>query len=140
MPLNRRDSVELSRQVEQLLREYDPGSLDIILRATESQDDPRRYLLSLLQTVRRVYAERSGGMHGPILDHVNHFVRLPNGNPIRGISVSLSPGERERYGTDEVNLAELPDRSEFLGELDRLLQLIGKQPVNTTRPQEIGGA
>ena len=27
----------------------------------------------------------------------------------------------ERYGTEEVNLAELPDRSDFLGELDRIL-------------------
>jgi hypothetical protein len=27
----------------------------------------------------------------------------------------------ERYRTEEVNLAELPDRSDFLAELDRVL-------------------
>ena len=55
---------------------------------------------------------------------MNRFVRLPDGGPIRGISVALTPAEMERYGTEEVNLAELPDRSEFLEELDRILSVV----------------
>ena len=89
--------------------------------AAERPNDPRRYVIELLRTIRRMYAERSGGMHGPILDRMNHFVRLPDGGPIRGISVALTPAEMERYGTEEVNLAELPDRSDFLAELDHIL-------------------
>lgn len=81
-------------------------------------------MIELLQTIRRIYAERSGGLHGPILDRMNHFVRLPDQSPIRGISVLLTPGEAERYGTGEVNLAELPDRSDFLAELDRVLEAV----------------
>jgi hypothetical protein len=121
MALNRQDCIELTRQIEQLLREFDPGSLDLALRSTERYDDPRRYVIELLRNIRQIYAERSGGMHRPILDRVNHFVRLPGGGPIRGISVALTPAEMERYRTEEVNLAELPDRSDFLAELDRVL-------------------
>jgi hypothetical protein len=120
MALTRQDCVTLVREIERLLREYDPGSLDLVVRSTERDDDPRQYVVNLLRTTSRVYSERSGGMHGPILNSINHFVRLPDGSPIRGISVALSPPERELYDTDEINLAELPDRSEFLAELERI--------------------
>jgi hypothetical protein len=121
MALNRQDCIELTRQIERLLREFDPGSFELVMGAAERPNDPRRYVIELLRTIRRMYAERSGGMHGPILDRMNHFVRLPDGGPIRGISVALTPAEMERYGTEEVNLAELPDRSDFLAELDHIL-------------------
>jgi hypothetical protein len=124
MPLSRTDCADLVRRVQLLLGEYDPGSFETVLRGVEQSDDPRRYLTALLQTVRRVYTERSGGMHGQILDSVNRYVRLPDGQPVRGISVSLTGMEREIYGTEEVNLAELPDRSEFTAELDHLLGVI----------------
>lgn len=121
MALNRQDCIELTRQIERLLREFDPGSFELVMGSIERSNDPRRYVIELLRTIRRMYAERSGGMHGPILDRINHFVRLPDGGPIRGISVALTPAEMERYRTEEVNLAELPDRSDFLAELDRIL-------------------
>jgi hypothetical protein len=114
MALNRQDCIELTRQIEQLLREFDPGSLDLALRSTERYDDPRRYVIELLQNIRQIYAERSGGMHRPILDRVNHFVRLPGGGPIRGISVALTPAEMERYRTEEVNLGLRPPENVFL--------------------------
>jgi hypothetical protein len=120
MPLNRQDCVELVRELEGLLREYDPALVEPVLRSTERYQDPRRYLVELLRTVRHFYSERSGGMHGVILDRMNHFVRLQDGSPVRGISVALSPAESELYARDEVNLAELPDRSEFLTELDQI--------------------
>jgi hypothetical protein len=60
-------------------------------------------------------------MYGPILDRINHFVRLQDGSPVRGVAVMLSPAERERYNLDEVNLAELRDRSEFLGALRSII-------------------
>ena len=113
MPLSRSDCAELVRQVQSLLREYDPLSFETVLHGVERYDDPRLYLMALLQAVRRVYTERSGGMHGPILDSMNRYVRLPDGGPIRGLSVSLTPIERELYGTVEVNLSELPVRVHF---------------------------
>jgi len=127
MALNRQDCVELAREIEGLLREYDPASAEIVSRATERYDDPSRYVVELLQTIGRVYSERSGGMHGSVLDRINHFVRLQDGSPIRGISVTLSPGERERYEIDEVNLAELQDRSDFLVELHNVTNEIKRE-------------
>ena len=109
MPLSRQDCVESVRQVEGLLREYDPSSLESVLRSTEHYNDPRRYLVELLRTVRHLYAERSSGTYGPILDTMNRFVRLEDGSPVRGISVALSPAEREIYEREEISFAELPD-------------------------------
>jgi hypothetical protein len=71
-------------------------------------------------------------MHGLILDRINHFVRLEDGSPVRGLSVVLSPAEQELYGVREVNLAELPDRSRFLAELDRIIDDI----IRETKPPE----
>jgi hypothetical protein len=125
MPLSRRDCADLIRHIQGLLREYDPTSFETVLRGVDSSsEDPRRYLMALLSTIEHVYAERSGGVHGQILDSVNRYVRLPDGRPVRGLSVALTPGEREVYRTEEVNLAELPDRTEFVAELRRMLGII----------------
>lgn len=135
MPLTRQDSVELIREIEGLLREYDPGSLELVLRATEQSEDPRRNLVSFLATIRRIYAERSSGEQSAILDQINHFVRQEDGQPIRGISVELSPLERELSGREEFNLAELPDRSAFIEELDRITTEI-KRDVELPEDQQ----
>jgi hypothetical protein len=111
----------LVREIEGLLREYDPGLLELILRVTEPNDDPQRYVVQLLGKIRRMYSERSSGPYASILDRMNHFIHLEDGSPVRGLSIQLSPGERELYATDELNLAELPDRSEFLAALDRII-------------------
>jgi hypothetical protein len=39
----------------------------------------------------------------------------------------LSPDERERFGTSEVDLALLPDRSELLQNLNTLLRDIARE-------------
>src|ERR1700722_8078603 len=127
MALTRQDSVELIREIERLLREYDPGSLELVLHATEQSEDPRRNLVSFLATIRRIYAERSSGEQSAILDQINHFVRQEDGQLIRGISVELSPLERELSGREEFNLAELPDRSAFIAELDRITAEIKRE-------------
>ena len=94
--------------------------LDLVLGTRWHDDDPQHYLVDLLSKIQRIYAERSGGMHSSILDTINHFVRLEDGSPVRGLSVMLSPVEREIYGAEEMNLAELPDRREFLAALESL--------------------
>jgi hypothetical protein len=127
MPLSRDDAIELTHFVEQLLRQYDPGSYELIMRATDRVDDPRRNLLILLGTLIRFYKERSGGEQARILDAINHYVRLPNGGPVQGLSVELRPAEQEMYGRREVDLAVLPDRTEFLEEIQRIMAEIERQ-------------
>ena len=117
-----------------MLREYDPSLLELAIRATERYSDPRRYLVDLLRTINRIYSERSGGMYGPILDRINHFVRLPDGSPVRGLSVALSPAEQELYDRSEVNLADLPDRSQFVAEIDRIIDVIVQE---TEAPEDL---
>lgn len=132
MPLSRDDCATLLREIEELLRENDPTSLESVLRGRDYSPDPRISLVELLGTIRRFYAERSGGAYGSILDAVNHFVRLEDGSPVRGISVVLSPVEQAIYQSEEINLAEIPDRSEFLEELDSLIEQI-KQEIEFER-------
>ena len=124
MPLNRTDCADLVRQVQNLLREYDPAAFETIIRAYRHPDDPRQHLVLLLQIVGKVYSERSGGQYSSILDSLNHYVRLEDGGPVRGLSVSLTPSDREIYGRDEVSLAELPDRTEFVRQIERITAII----------------
>ena len=127
MPLTRQDCVDLVREIENLLREYDPDSLELLFRATEQFDEPLQHLISLLTAIRRVYSESSGGAHEAILDRINRFVRPEDGSHVRAISVELSPIERELYGREEFNLAELPDRSAFIEDLDRITAEIRRE-------------
>jgi hypothetical protein len=120
MPLSREDAIELTQFAEQLLRQHDPGSYELVMRSTDRVNDPGRNLLILLGTLIRFYKERSGGEHARILDAINHYVRLSDGGPVQGLSVELSPAEREIYGVAEIDLAILPDRSNFLEEIERI--------------------
>jgi len=135
MPLSREDAIELTRFVEQLLRQYDAGSYELIMRSTQRVDEPGRNLLILLGTLMRFYKERSGGEHARILDTINHYVRLPDERPIQGLSVELSPAEQEIYNVEEVDLAVLPDRTQFLDEIHRIIEDIERQ-MNPRGPNE----
>ena len=121
MPLSREDAIELTQFVERLLLQYDPGSYELVMRSTDRTDDPRRNLIILLGTLIRFYKEHSGGEQARILDAINHYVRLPDGRQIQGLSVELSPAEQELYQRREVDLAVLPDRTKFLEEIQRIM-------------------
>ena len=41
-----------------------------------------------------------------------------------GLSVELSPVEKELYRAEDVNLAELPDRSDFVTEIRHIIEEI----------------
>jgi hypothetical protein len=45
MPLGRQECIEITRQVERLLQEFVPASLELVLRSTERYNDPRRYFV-----------------------------------------------------------------------------------------------
>jgi hypothetical protein len=121
MPLSRDDATEITRLVERLLRQYDPASYELVMRATERTNDPGRNLLIMLGTLARFYRERSGGENARILDDINHYVRLSDGGPVSGLSVELSSADRELYDIREVDLAVLPDRTRFLEELQNIM-------------------
>jgi hypothetical protein len=133
MPLSRDDTVELTQFVEQLLRQYDPGSYELIMRSTDRVDDPGRNLLILLGTLIRFYKERSGGEQARILDTINNYVRRSDGGPVQGLSVELSPAEQEMYGRREVDLAVLPDRTKFIEEIQRIMREIEHQLIPRER-------
>ncbi|MFZ0580776.1 MAG: hypothetical protein WAN72_03575 [Candidatus Acidiferrales bacterium] len=124
MPLSNDDCAVLVLEIIRLVREHDPGSLDLILHSVEQYGDSRKYLIELLRRISSFYAERSSGAYGKILDRINRYVRLENGSHVRGLSVELSPVEKELYRAEDVNLAELPDRSDFVTEIRHIIEEI----------------
>jgi hypothetical protein len=127
MALTREEVLDITRYLEARLSELDAATYEIVMGITERGEQPRRYLLSFLRNLIKVYSERSAGAYPDILDRMNRFVRTSEGGPIRGISVLLTPLERELYGTEEVSFAELPDRAGLIADLHRLTSAIERE-------------
>lgn len=117
MALDREDWLDLLRHLQSQLAERDPRAYELLSGSFEQSNNPRQALLSYIDTLIKLTAERSGGSHGWVLDYLNRYVRTEDGGPVRSIRVRLSEQEAELYGVPVVELAELPDRSEFLAEL-----------------------
>lgn len=120
MPLSRSDCRELLQYLHASLREADPGGFQLLAASFEGSEDPRRALLSYLDDLIKSQSERSSGSYPWVLDALNRYVRTEDGGPVQALRVVLSPEEVELYGTREFDLAELPDRSEFVDQLRRL--------------------
>lgn len=117
MALNREECLDLLRYVQRQLADVDRPSFELLSQSFEHSEDPRRALVSYLDTLIKVEAERSSGSYGWVLDYLNRYVRTDDGGPVRSIRVVLSSQEYELYGVEVLDLAELPDRSEFIAEL-----------------------
>lgn len=117
MALNREECLDLLRYVQHQLADVDRPSFELLSQSFEHSEDPRRALVSYLDTLIKVEAERSSGSYGWVLDYLNRYVRTDDGGPVRSIRVVLSSQEYELYGVEVLDLAELPDRSEFIAEL-----------------------
>lgn len=117
MALDREDWLDLLRHLQFQLAERDPRAYELLSGSFEQSDNPRQALLSYIDTLIKLTAERSGGSHGWVLDYLNRYVRTEDGGPVRSLRVRLSEQEAELYGVPVVELAELPDRSEFIAEL-----------------------
>jgi hypothetical protein len=127
MALSREDVLDITRYLQSTLRRTDPSAYEIAVEFTERVDEPARYLLSFLLTLTKVYSERSAGAYPDILDRMNRYVRTSEGGPVRGISVHLTPQERELYQVEEVNIAEIPDRTNLIADLRRLISTIERE-------------
>jgi hypothetical protein len=131
MPLTRDDYVAILRHLRAELRQRDPEAQALVAEYTERSDDPRRYLLDYLRTLIKILSERSSGAYGRVLNTLNEYVRTPEGRPIRGIRLELSPIERELYRQEQIDLAVLPDRDELIADLLSLyreLSAEGEEP------------
>lgn len=124
MALSRSDYMDLLRFVQSQLREVDPDAFEVVAKSYERSDTPRFTLINYLSALTRLMSERSGGSHGRILNRLNAVVRRVDGEPVQGLRVLLSPEEQELFQTESVNLASLPDRSEFVRIIDEVLGAI----------------
>lgn len=115
--MNRDECLDLLRYVQRQLADVDRPSFELLSQSFEHSEDPRRALVSYLDTLIKVEAERSSGSYGWVLDYLNRYVRTEDGGPVRSIRVVLSSQEYELYGVEVLDLAELPNRSEFIAEL-----------------------
>lgn len=131
MPLDRDDYLAILDILRSELRVADPEAVDLVDRASgmgerdfSRDDQPRAAVLSYLEALIKVMAERSAGQNGRILDLANRYIRTEEGGPIQALTVQLSPAEREIHQVESYDLARLPDRSEFLAQLRDLRDAI----------------
>ena len=124
MPLERDDYLTILRLLRSELYAADPEAVDLVDRAAvmderdfARDDQPRAAVLSYLEALIKVMAERSAGQNGRILNLANRYIRTERGGPIQALTVQLSPAEREIHGVESYDLARLPDRSGFLMQL-----------------------
>jgi hypothetical protein len=127
MALSREDVLDITRYLERTVSRTDRYAYEIAVEFTERVDEPTRYLLNFLLTLTKLYSERSAGAYPDILDRINRYVRTSEGGPVRGISVHLTPEERELYQVEEVNFAEIPDRTNLIADLRRLISSIERE-------------
>ena len=127
MALSREEVLDITRYLQRTVSRVDRSAYGIAVEFTERVEDPRRYLLDFLLNLTKIYSERSAGAYPDILDRMNHFVSTSEGGPIKGVSVLLTSQERELYGTEEVSFAELPDRTELISDLRRLMSAIARE-------------
>ena len=133
MTLKREDYGAILRVLESKLREADPDAVDVVHGVADFGDrdfapnaDLKRVVVRYLDALIKVLGERSAGGSGRILDLANRYIRTERGGPIEALTVELSPLERELHNVASVDLARLPDRSEFLAELRSLRDDIEK--------------
>lgn len=120
MALSREDWLEITRHLQQQLREADPEVFELLASHVEWRDDPRLFLVDYLQVLIKILSERSSGSHGKVLNELNRWIRTEQGGPIRGIRLVLAPGDRDLFQREYVDLASLPDRGAFITDLHQL--------------------
>lgn len=120
MALSRDDWIDITRHLQQQVRDADPEVFELVARHVERRNDSRWYLIDYIDVLIKVMSERSSGSHGRILNELNTWVRTEQGGPIRGIRLALSPEDQELYRREYVDLASLPDRTAFISDLRNL--------------------
>lgn len=120
MAMSRGDYREVADHLHRVLREMDPEVFELLVQHVKPTEDSRRHLLRSLEALMQIASERSGGSHGRVLDRVNAIIRTDRGSAVRGIRVVMTPEHRETWDIEAVDLARLPDRTEFIASLKRL--------------------
>lgn len=120
MALSRQEWLDITRHLQEQIRQADPEVFELLAEHVERRDEPERYLVAYIETLMKVMSERSGGSHGRVLNELNNWIRTENGGPLRGIRLVLPESDRQLYQRDYVDLASLPDRTAFIRELRQL--------------------
>lgn len=97
MALSREDWIDITRHLQQHVRDADPEVFELLARHVDHWNDPQRYLIDYLDGLIKIMSERSSGTTGRILNELNHWVRTEEGGPVRGIRLVLSPAERQSW-------------------------------------------
>ncbi len=120
MALTREDWIVITQHLQNHVRQADLEIFELLGQHVELSNDPQHYLVDYLGGLIKVMSERSGGSHGRVLNEMNKWIRVEKGGPIRGIRLLLSETEQDLYQGDYVDLASLPDRSDFIDALRKL--------------------
>lgn len=131
MALSNQDYLDILRHLQSELRLAEPDLYEKLSLSLSVQQSPRDVLLRYLEAVERLVGQRSSGPYGRILDNLNSVVTTERGGPILGIRVLLTEGESALYEREVVDLETLPDRTNFIEELEILRRDIADEEEET---------
>jgi hypothetical protein len=125
MNLPNEDFSEVLNHFLTKVKQYDPAGYEkLIARMEFDTDSAKRLLLNAISSYSEIGKIRSKYTHTESLDRLNEFVSTEKKSRITGIKVSLSAGEREIYGRDEIDLTPRQDFSKFNESLHGLWEII----------------
>ncbi len=90
MALSREEWLDITRHLQEQVRQADPEVFELLAQHVERWDEPERYLVAYIETLIKVTSERSGGSHGRVLNELNNWIRTEDGGPLRGIRLRVS--------------------------------------------------
>lgn len=125
MNLNSEEFHEILNHFLSHIKKRDPVGYDKLMAHMELEtDSPKKLLLDAISSYAEIAKLRSAYTHSETLDRLNEFVVTENKARITGIQVSLTEGEREIYGREQIDLTPTQDFSEFNQALHGLWQII----------------
>lgn len=116
MALSDSDCLELLKHLQAKLREADPELFDRLGTITgyiAPYEQLRNYLFGIVSVMKG----RSSVTYRRVVTQLGQYITAPDSKAIEGINITLSPMEQQLYQMDEIELAQLPDNSEFINDL-----------------------
>ncbi len=120
MALSEDDAAALLQHVQRQLRELELGDVLDRITGVDAPSNPGSQLLYLLDALQDEIQLGADETTRATVERLRRVARTRSGAPIAGISLELSPADRNLYGVQRVDLGAAPDLGDVVDELAEL--------------------
>lgn len=124
--LSDNDCLELLRNLQEMVREYDQRAFFYLSDRKPQVQRPPELLLSFLDQLIEFMREHSREGGDTALSQLNRYIEGERGEAIERITLNLSAVDRQLYRIDSeaIDLSRLPDRKGFIDEMSGIREAI----------------